>query len=88
MFTTNSIDTKIITLLPALSTQQKKAVLTVVKTFVEEHTQVWDEDEYNKEMEKRFDDMQNGTIKPFTIHETIKAAKMSYLEKQKANNVI
>ena len=86
MLATNNIDKKIITLLPALSPQQKMAVLTVVKTFVEEHTEAWDEDAYNKEMEKRAADYENGNVKTFTIQETFAAAKMSFSEKQKAVN--
>jgi hypothetical protein len=88
MLATNSIDKKIITLLPALSPQQKKAVLTVVKTFVKEHTEAWDEDAYQIEMEKRCADYENGTVETFTIQETIAAAKASFVEKQKATNAL
>ncbi len=75
MLATNTIDKKIITLLPALSTQQKKAVLSVLKTFVEQHTEAWDKDTYHKEMGKRCADYENGTIETFTIQETIAAWK-------------
>lgn len=88
MLATNNIDKKIITLLPALSTQQKKAVLSVVKTFVEAHTEAWDEDAYTQEMNKRCADYENGTVETFTIQETILAAKSSYSAKQKNTNAL
>ena len=88
MLATNKIDQKIITLLPALNPQQKKAVLTVVKTFAEAHTKAWDEDEYTEEMEKRCADYENGNIKTYTMQETIAAAKASYSENQNTPNAI
>ena len=88
MLATNNIDKKIITLLPALSPQQKKAVLTVVKTFVEAHTEAWDEDAYREEMEKRCADYENGNLKTFTMQETIAAAKMNFSEKQKTTDAL
>ena len=88
MLATNNIDKKIITLLPALSAQQKKAVLTVVKTFVEAHAEAWDEDAYTQEMNKRCADFENSTTETFTIEEAIAAAKTSFSEKQKNTNAL
>ena len=88
MLATNNIDKKIMTLLPALSPQQKKAVLTVVKTFAASHSEAWEEDEYTEEMEKRCADYENGNIKTYTMQETIVAAKASYSEKQNTPNAI
>ena len=88
MLATNNIDKKIITLLPSLSPQQKKAILTVVKTFVDERTEAWDEDAYKEEMERRCADYENGNEKTFTIQETIAAAKMNFSEKQKTINAL
>ncbi len=88
MLATNNIDKKIITLLPALSTEQKKAVLTVVKKFAESHAEAWQEDEYKIEMDRRCADYENGKVKTFTIQETITAAKASYANKKKMNNAV
>jgi|GEM_PF-2818053 len=74
MLATNNIDKKIITLLPALSPQQKKAVLTVVKTFVEARGEV----DYKLEMNNRCSDYKNSLVETFTIEQTIVAAKASY----------
>ena len=88
MLATNKIDKKIITLLPALNPQQKKAVLTVVKTFAEAHTKAWDEDEYTQEMDKRGVEYENGSVETFTIQETIAEAKASYAKKQNTPNAL
>jgi len=88
MLATNNIDKKIITLLPSLSPQQKKAVLTVVKTFVEAHTEAWDDVDYKLEMNNRCSDYENNTVETFTIEQTIAAAKASYSKKQKDTDAL
>ena len=82
MLTANSIDKKIVTLLTGLNIQQKKAVLTVVKTFAQEKAEEWQEEEYMKEMNSRFSDYETGKVKGYTIQETISAAKKSYKSRQ------
>ena len=82
MITANSIDKKIVTLLTGLNIQQKKAVLTVVKTFAQEKADEWQEEEYMKEMNSRFTDYETGKVKGHTIQETINAAKKAYKSRQ------
>ncbi len=43
MSAAKSIDKEIVAYLPQLNSKQKKTVLTVVKTFMEEKTDWWDE---------------------------------------------
>ena len=83
MLTDNSIDKKITTLLTGLNIQQKKAVLTVVKTFAESKSAESQEDDYVIEMNNRFLEIENNQVKGFTIQQTISAAKKAYKTKQK-----
>ncbi len=83
MLTAKSIDKKITTLLTGLNIQQKKAVLTVVKTFAESKSTESKEDDYVIEMNNRFLEIENDQVKGFTIQQTISAAKKAYKTKQK-----
>ncbi len=83
MLTAKTIDKKITTLLSGLSLQQKKTVLTVVKTFAQEHTTAWEEDEYENEMNKRFTDYEKGNVSTYSIQEAIISAKENYKGKNK-----
>jgi len=81
MLATNSIDKKITTLLPSLSTSQKKAVLGVIKSYVEDNPR---EDElFIKEMDRRTAEYESGKVKGYTFEETMAAARKSYAAKQK-----
>ena len=75
MLAKNNLDKKIITLLPVLSPQQMKAVLTVVKTFAESYAEAWNDDKYQQDMDKRCSDYENGKVETFTIQQTIASAK-------------
>ena len=78
MLTANSIDKKITTLLTGLNIQQKKAVLTVEKTFAESKSAESQDDDYVIEMNNRFIEIENNQVKGFTIQQTISAAKKAY----------
>jgi len=56
------IDKQINGYLPQLTVKQKKAVLTVVKTFAEEHEEDANEysSEFKKELDDRYEDYING----------------------------
>ncbi len=83
MLTANSLEKKITTLLTGLNIQQKKAVLTVVKTFAESKSEEWGEEEYVNEMNVRFSELENNKVKGYTIQQTITAAKKANKAKQK-----
>jgi len=55
-----SIDKLINNYLPQLTINQKKAVLTVVKTFAEEENQSDYTDEFKKELDIRYEEYLNG----------------------------
>lgn len=82
MLAANNIDKKIATLLPSLSTKQKKAVLSVVKSYVEEDTH-WQDELFVKEMDRRTEEYESGEEKCFTIDETIAKARKAFAAKQK-----
>ncbi len=54
-----SIDKQINNYLPQLTANQKKAVLTVVKTFAEQEENDYSE-EFKKELDSRYDEYING----------------------------
>jgi predicted transcriptional regulator len=62
----NEIDKEIAGYLPHLSTRQKKTVLTVVKTFMEEQQDWWDEigEEQQKAIDKALVEAKEGKIVP------------------------
>jgi hypothetical protein len=55
------LDKEINAYLPLLNEQQKKAVLTVVKTFVEETGTEYAEG-FKKELDSRYEDYKNGGV--------------------------
>jgi hypothetical protein len=61
-----SIDTKITNYLSLLSDKKKKAVLTVVKTFAEDETNLWDEmpDEIKESVKKGLQQSDKNIGKP------------------------
>ena len=61
-----SIDKEIAQYLPRLNEKQKKTVLTVVKTFMEEQKDWWDEisGEQQKAIDKALTEMKAGKLTP------------------------
>ena len=61
-----SLDKEIAHLLPQLNVKQKKTVLTVVKTFMEEQKDWWDEigEEQQKAIDKSLAEMKAGKLTP------------------------
>jgi predicted transcriptional regulator len=60
------LDKEIAQYLPQLNVQQKKTVLTVVKTFMKEQTDWWDEigEEQQKAIDKSLAEMKTGKLTP------------------------
>lgn len=80
MLVTNSIDKKITTLLPSLSTSQKKAVLGVIKSYVEEDNP-WKDELFVKEMDRRTEEFESGKVKTLTLDELELRARSNYKKK-------
>lgn len=62
MGTAISIDKQINNYLEQLNIKQKKAVLTIVKTFADEYN-IWDNSAFVTEMDSRVADIESGKVK-------------------------
>jgi hypothetical protein len=60
-----------------LSTQQKKVVLNVVKTFACEEEDWWDDESFVKEMDKRVEELESGKDKGLSWEEVKLRARRS-----------
>ncbi len=72
------LDKAITYYLDHLSTQQKEVVLSVIKTFAGEEQAWWDDKAYMAEMDRRFAEMENGSVKSFTLEEIESGARQAY----------
>lgn len=66
MNNTSSVDKEIVQYLPRLNMKQKRTVLTVVKTFMEDQQDWWDEisEEQQKAIDKSLAEMKSGKLTP------------------------
>lgn len=66
MSAAKSIEKEIVDCLPSLNDKQKKTVLSVVKTFMNEQTDWWDEisSEQQKKIDKSLMEMKAGKLTP------------------------
>jgi pantothenate synthetase len=76
----SSLDRQINSYLPQLNTQQKKAVLSVVKSYVVplQENEPEDDKAYVAEMDRRFKEMESGKVKLYTLDEVEAHARESY----------
>lgn len=63
--------------LPQLNPQQQKAILSVVKSFVQED-EWWNDKKYVAEMDRRFTEMETGKVKGLTLDEAENKVRQSY----------
>jgi hypothetical protein len=79
------LDQQINDYLGQLNPKQKKAVLTVVKTFAEEQLEsdLWEDKEFVAEMNKRFEEMESGKVRLHTLEEAETYARQSYKNKKR-----
>lgn len=75
--TASTLDKQINNYLSQLNPKQKKAVLTVVKTFAEEHESLLDVPTFVDEMNRRSEELESGKIKGTTWEEVKKKAENS-----------
>ena len=80
-----AIDREINKYLGKLNGKQKKAVLSVVKIFAEDISanNFGDQADYIYEMETRFKEMENGTVRVYTLKEAAERAQKNYSIKRK-----
>jgi hypothetical protein len=77
------VEEEIAAYLPHLSPKQKQAVLGVVKTFAAEKQDWWDDKEYITEMNRRFDEMESGKVKGYTLDELESGARQTYKSRKR-----
>lgn len=76
------LDKEITRYLCQLSVQQKEVVLSVVKSFAREDA--WcNYKAYATEMDRRFEEMEQGKVKSYTIEEMENGAREAYKRKRK-----
>ena len=71
------LDKKINTVLTRLTAKQKKALLTVAETFVEEQGENYDAG-FLKEIDKRFAEYESGKVKGISLDSLEAKARKSY----------
>jgi len=78
------IDRKINDYLVKLNNKEKKAVLGVVKSLAEKHAddEAWDDEAYNIEMNRRFEELETGKVKGLTLDELEAHARQAYKNKK------
>ena len=76
MKTLTELDEQITAYLSRLNTDQKKAVLTVVKTFAKEKDD-WDDDDFLEELDRRTTEYELGKAKLYTLEEIEARARYS-----------
>jgi len=81
MRTQTEIDKQIASYLCQLNTDQKKAVLSVVKTFAKEQDH-WNDDEFIIEMDRRVQEFEAGKAKLYTLEELEFKARQSIKAKK------
>jgi hypothetical protein len=76
---TANIDNQINTYLGQLNPNEKEVILGVVKTFVEnQHDDLLNDKNFVKEMDRRFNEMESGSVKLYTLDEAETLARQSY----------
>ena len=81
----SSIDRQLNNYIPLLNTTQKKALLSVAKSYLAPHQENDPEDDkaYVAEMNRRFKEMEGGKVKLYTLDEAEAHARASYKPKKR-----
>ena len=87
MSAVKAIDKQINSYLGQLNENQKKAVLTVVKTFADEKSayDYWEDESFVKELDRRTAGYESGKAKVYTLAEMEAGARKAYKAKKKSN---
>jgi hypothetical protein len=72
------LDKEITHYLGQLSTEQKKVVLSVVKSFAREEEAWVDDKAYIAEMDRCFTELETGKVKGFTFDELAAKTRLAY----------
>lgn len=77
------LDKEITHYLGHLSTEQKKVVLSVVKSFAREEEAWADDKAYIAEMDKRFIELKTGAVKGLTLEELATKTRQAYKNRKR-----
>ncbi|HEY4148961.1 MAG TPA: hypothetical protein VGM41_08530 [Chitinophagaceae bacterium] len=78
------LDRQINDYLLQLNTRQKKAILSVAKTFIEEQeSDMWGDEEFIAELDRRTAEYESGKAKVLTLNELESNVRKAYRAKQK-----
>ena len=77
------LDKEITHYLGYLNTDQKKAVLGVVKNFALEEYAWWEDKDFIKELDRRTTELQSGKVKGLTLDELEEGARQAYKNRKK-----
>lgn len=77
------LDKEITHYLGHLSTEQKKVVLSVVKSFAREDEAWIDDKAHIAEMDKRFKELESGKVKGLKLHDLATRARLAYKNRKR-----
>jgi putative addiction module component (TIGR02574 family) len=77
------LDKEITHYLVHLSTEQKKVVLSVVKSFAREEEAWIDDKAYMDEMDRRFKDLESGKVKGLQLEDLATRARQAYKNRKR-----
>jgi hypothetical protein len=77
------LDKEITHYLGHLSTEQKKVVLSVVKSFAREEEAWVDDKAYITEMDRRFKELETGKVKGLTMDELATRTRQAYKNRKR-----
>jgi hypothetical protein len=77
------LDKEITYYLNHLSTEQKKVVLSVIKSFAREEEAWINNKAYIAEMNKRFKELETGKVKGLTLEELTSRTRQSYKNRKR-----
>lgn len=81
----SALDRKISSYLPQLNTEQKKAEWSVMQSYLgaNQDNDPLEKKAYAAEMTRRFEEMENGTVKLYTLDKAEAFARESYKPKKR-----
>lgn len=87
MTAANKLDKEISDYLPLLNEKQKRAVLSVVKTFAEEQDgDHWEDKAFIEELDRRVAEYESGNAKTYTLAELQESAAEYRKSRAKSKN--
>ncbi|MGN6293133.1 MAG: hypothetical protein ACTHMV_10350 [Chitinophagaceae bacterium] len=77
------LDKEINHYLEYLNTDQKRAVLGVVKSFAKEEYAWWEDKDFVKELDRRSEELESGKVKGLTFDELAQGVRQTYKNRKR-----